>query len=102
MTDYSLRLSDEEVRRYEFMAQTAAEEEAADWTDAGIVLGARVADVGCGPGALLAALAAAVGPDGRAVGVDQDPEAVTHAARRVAHLPQASVQAGDATDSGLP
>lgn len=102
MTDYTLRLSDEELRRYEFMAQGAADEEAAHWALAGIVPGAHVADVGCGPGAVLAALAATVGPTGRAAGVDRDPEAVAHARRRVADLPHASVAVGAADATGLP
>jgi ubiquinone/menaquinone biosynthesis C-methylase UbiE len=62
MTDYSLRLSEAELARYRTMAQLAAEEEAADWAFAGIRPGAHVADVGCGPGAVLTVLAHAVGP----------------------------------------
>jgi hypothetical protein len=52
MTGYVLALSDEEVARYRFMAKRAAEDEADQWAVAGIVAGAVIADVGCGPGAV--------------------------------------------------
>jgi SAM-dependent methyltransferase len=100
-SDYALRISDDELARYRLMAATAAVEEAADWAAAGITSGARVADVGCGPGALLALLADAVGPTGVAVGVDGDPEAVRWAREAIADLPQASVRVGSATNTGL-
>jgi SAM-dependent methyltransferase len=73
---YALRLSDDELGRYRMMAARARAEEADLWALAGLVPGARVADVGCGPGAMLVALAEAVGPTGRVVGVDADPAAV--------------------------
>ncbi len=101
MTDYPLALSDEELARFRFLASSAAAEEAQDWARAGIVPGAWVADVGCGPGAVLAVLAAAVGPEGRAIGVVRDPAAVAHARRAIAGLPQASVQVGAADATGL-
>jgi SAM-dependent methyltransferase len=100
-TDYALRLSDDELARYEVMAAMAAEDESADWALAGIRPGATVADVGCGPGAVLARLAELVGPAGRAVGIDVEPATVAAAARRVDALPQAEVRAGRADDTGL-
>jgi SAM-dependent methyltransferase len=102
MTDYALRLGGAELRRYELMAEAAADEEGADWARAGIVPGARVIDVGCGPGVVLALLASAVGLGGRATGVDLDPDAVAHAGRRVAGLPQAATRVGAADATGLP
>jgi len=101
VADYALALSDEELARYRFLAESAAAEEAGDWERAGVVSGARIVDVGCGPGAVLARLAAVVGPAGRAVGVDRDPVAVGHARRAVAGLPQASVGVGAADATGL-
>src|SRR5262245_15523540 len=77
------------------MAGTAGGEEAGGWERA------RIADVGCGPGAILARLAAVVGLGGRAVGVDRDPAAVGHARRAVAGAAQASVQVGAADATGL-
>jgi SAM-dependent methyltransferase len=56
--------------RYRMMAGLARENEADLWEYAGIVPGARVADVGCGPGAVLTEIAKIVGPEGLAVGVE--------------------------------
>jgi len=76
---YGLRLSDEELARYRLMAQRAREHEADLWELAGLRPGARVVDVGCGPGAMLPVLAACVGPHGAVAGVDADPDAVATA-----------------------
>ena len=80
---YSLLLSDAERARYRLMAERASGEEARLWQQAGIRPGARVVDIGCGPGAMLPPLAAAVSPHGSVVGVDADPDAVS-AARSIA------------------
>ena len=48
---YPLELDQGEVERYRTMAEQARQAEADLWEPAGIVAGARVADVGCGPGA---------------------------------------------------
>lgn len=72
---YALRLSDAERTRYRHMAAAAVQGEGPRWARAGVVPGARVADVGCGPGAVLVELARLVGGDGRAVGVEPDPSA---------------------------
>jgi SAM-dependent methyltransferase len=100
---YPLELDQTEVERYRVMAEAARQAEADLWEPAGIVAGARVADVGCGPGALLPALAAAVGPDGRVTAVDADPEAVTAATALVAAagLGNVAVQQGRAEETGL-
>jgi ubiquinone/menaquinone biosynthesis C-methylase UbiE len=52
------------------MAVRAEEYEEAAWALAGIVPGARVADIGCGPGSILVQLARLVAPDGMVVGVE--------------------------------
>jgi SAM-dependent methyltransferase len=101
VSDYALALSEEELGRYRIMAAGAASEEAGAWTAAGIVPGATVADVGCGPGAVLAELAAAVGPEGRVFGVDADPVALRHARQEVAPHDHATVQVGAADATGL-
>lgn len=98
---YSLALSDQELRRYRMMAAGAADNEAAEWSAAGLVPGARVADVGCGPGAILRLLAERAGADGQAVGVDADPSAAAIAEQQLADLPQARVQVGQADATGL-
>ncbi len=64
--------------------------------------GERVLDVGCGRGASLLPAAAAVGPDGLAVGVDLAPAMVAAAAARAAGLPQVRVRVGDAEDPVVP
>ena len=83
------------------MAAGAAANEAAEWAAAGIGEAARVADIGCGPGAVLRLLAERVGPGGFAIGVDADTGAVAMAATEVADLPQAHVQVGLADGTGL-
>ncbi len=62
--------------RYRMMARGAEENEAAKWSLAGIREGARVADIGCGPGAVFRLLAEHVGTKRSVIGVDADPAAV--------------------------
>jgi SAM-dependent methyltransferase len=86
MTDssYALRLSDAELARYQMMATVARQKERDLWQAAGLVSGASVADVGCGPGAMFPALVDAVGAAGRVFGVDGDSSAVAAAQALVA------------------
>ena len=98
---YALRLSDAERRRYRLMAESAHAEERSQWIAAGIVPGARVADIGCGPGAVLRLLAEEVGDGGKADGVDLDTGAVTIAAEQFVGLAQASARVGEASATGL-
>lgn len=103
MSEYALRLSDEERMRYRFMAETAMKSERDRWEAAGIVPGAKVADVGCGPGAMSVVLAAMVGEEGQVWAVDGDPQAV-EAARQAAEQAGASnvtISEGDATSTGI-
>ena len=72
---YTLELSEPERMRYRMMAGLARENEADLWEYAGIIPGARVADVGCGPGAVLTEIAQIVGPEGTAVGVEPGQQA---------------------------
>ena len=100
---YPLELDQTEVERYRTMAEAARQAESDLWEPAGIVPGARVADVGCGPGAMLPALSAAVGPQGRVTAVDADPEAVAAATALVAPagLANVAVREGRAEETGL-
>jgi SAM-dependent methyltransferase len=100
---YALELDEAEVARYRLMAEQARAAEAELWELAGIGPGAEVADVGCGPGAMLPALAAAVGPDGRVRAVDADPGAVAaaRALAAAAGLDNVTVEEGRAEDTGL-
>lgn len=101
---YLLTLSDDEVARYRMMADQAHANEAELWQLAGLVEGATVADVGCGPGALLTAWAEAVAPTGRVSAVDGDATAVATATALVAAngLQRVSVRQGRADRTGLP
>ena len=99
---YALVLDPRELERYRMMAAAARAAEGELWRRAGIVAGARVADVGCGPGALLPVLAAEVGPGGEVTGVDADPAAVAAAESYTAGLDTVSVRAGSAERTGLP
>jgi SAM-dependent methyltransferase len=104
VADYALQLSDDEVARYRLMAEQARDQEAALWAQAGVAPGARIADVGCGPGAILAMLAAAVGAGGEVIGIDGDESAVAAATALIAStgLENASVRLGSADRTGLP
>jgi ubiquinone/menaquinone biosynthesis C-methylase UbiE len=85
------------------MAEKAVAAEAHLWPRAGLAPGADVADVGCGPGAMLPSLAAAVTPGGTVTAVDADPRAVAtaRAAAEAAGLSSVRVLAGRAEATGL-
>jgi len=103
MADYALRLSEQEIARYRLMAESARAREADTWQLAGIVPGARVADIGCGPGALLPALSTAVGPTGSVAALDGDEEAVGVARSLVegSGLGNVTVRQGRAEQTGF-
>lgn len=103
MSEYALELSEAEVYRYQKMAEMALSTERDMWSAAGVVEGASVADVGCGPGAISVVLADLVGPAGHVWAVDRGAEAreaATAAARR-AGVENVTVTAGDADGTGL-
>jgi SAM-dependent methyltransferase len=101
--DYLLTLSDDEVVRYRLMADQARADEAELWRMAGLGEGATVADIGCGPGALLATWAEAVSPTGHVYGVDGDASAVATATALIAAngLQRVTVRQGRADRTGL-
>ena len=96
-------LTDTVVAGHRVMAQVARREEGDWWRSAGIVDGAKVAELGCGPGLVLAELASAVGPAGRVVGVDRQARALSTASRVIDDLGlgQASVREAELWASGL-
>jgi SAM-dependent methyltransferase len=79
MPEYSYALDQAELARYDAMAARAFEHEARLWDMAGIINGAAVVDLGCGPGAFLAALASRTVALGTVVGVDDAGHAVAAA-----------------------
>jgi ubiquinone/menaquinone biosynthesis C-methylase UbiE len=103
-SEYVLKLSDAELTRYRLMAEGAARGERGWWTAAGVVPGAVVADVGCGPGAVSLVLARSVGPGGRVLAVDADPAVVAAAREAVveAGVDNVTVQVGAADATGIP
>lgn len=102
-SQYTLKLSTVERQRFRTMAARAVAAEAEAWARAGIVAGARVADVGCGPGAITVEIARIIGAEGTVVGVDRDPEALAAAEGEIqtAHLKNAHVVIGEASRTGL-
>jgi ubiquinone/menaquinone biosynthesis C-methylase UbiE len=101
---YALTLSEDELRRYRFMADAARQTEQDLWQAAGIAPGATVADIGCGPGALFPAIMDVIGPGGRLIGVDANPGTVAAAQAMIdAHgWRNATVQVGQAEATWLP
>jgi arsenite methyltransferase len=61
-------------------------------------LGESVIDVGCGPAYFLRDLAIAVGPNGRALGIDLSPAMLDLARRRCADLANVTLERADALD----
>ena len=100
---YALELSEAERNRYREMARRAREQEGERWQRYGVVPGARVADVGCGPGAVLVMLADLVNPGGDVAGVEPNTEARAAALEEIRRggLDNASVVAGVGTATTL-
>jgi SAM-dependent methyltransferase len=104
MTEYSLAISEIEVERYRLMAQVAKDFEGDYWSLAGIEPGAKVADIGCGPGEVTMLLAEKVGGAGRVCGIDSSEESVVYAQTAAARAGTGNVDIvrADAADTGLP
>jgi ubiquinone/menaquinone biosynthesis C-methylase UbiE len=64
--------------------------------------GARVLDVGCGPGYFARMLAEAVGPEGSVSGIDAAPEMIEYANRKARRLSNCSFQTGTAESLAFP
>jgi FkbM family methyltransferase len=100
VSDYSLAVNETEIRRYTMMAERAQASESHLWETAGIVSGAVVADVGCGPAAVAVRMAQVVGPGGRVIGIEPDPAALAAAHRMLeqADIDNLELRQGTATD----
>jgi len=103
MSEYTLRVTEMELARYRLMAEVARTEEVGAWAEAGVVPGATVADVGCGPAAISVLLAELVGPEGRVIGVEREAEALAAAEQMVASVGVGNVELrqGEATATGI-
>ncbi|MDX6284553.1 MAG: hypothetical protein QOG53_38 [Frankiales bacterium] len=103
MSEYTLVISDIEVSRYRFMAERAQALEADHWTAAGIVPGATVADIGCGPAAMSVVIAGIVGDSGRVIAVERDPASFAQAQQLVGSsgVTNVDLRQGDATATGI-
>src|SRR5262245_46789785 len=102
-SSYTMALSVSEVERYQLMLADALMHERESWVAAGFAPGARIADVGCGPGVILLELARLVGPAGTAIGVERYPEARAEAADAASRqgLSNVRVIVGEADATGL-
>jgi len=89
-------ITDAERQRLDLQAELYGR--LSDWTlDAlGLGPGQRVADLGCGSGALLPPMAERVGPAGRVIGVDHDARLLAAASELVAPYPWVELVEADA------
>jgi ubiquinone/menaquinone biosynthesis C-methylase UbiE len=97
----------EDTRPSDFLMRLAASDLGRSYkslavSELAIRAGDVVVDLGCGPGADLAAFAAAVGANGQVIGVDNDPVAAGQARDRTADLPQVDVREADIRTLGIP
>ena len=103
VSEYTLALSEAEIGRYQMMARQAVAREGSQLAAAGIVAGATVADIGCGPAAMSVELARLVGPSGRVMAVERDKQALAAAAILIQRsgAGNVSLHEGEATATGV-
>jgi len=78
MSHYPLGTSDAELDRLRFQHEVWGEETRAFLDRIGVMPGARVLDLGCGPGFVAFELAERVGPRGEVVALDESPRWIEH------------------------
>jgi len=100
VTSYPLGDSARESARLRSQSEQLRPQAVALLERIGVRPGQHAIDLGCGPSGILELLSAAVGPDGRVVGLDANPELIG-LARRL-DLDNLEVMVGDALGSGLP
>jgi len=101
---YVLGYRQAEQERLQEQAQQLAHESNWLFDQIAVTPGARVVEIGCGPHGCLDLLSERVGPTGRVVGVERNPEAVALARTLTSqrHLANVEVLEGDARSTGLP
>jgi len=80
--DYVLGTREDERHRLEFQHRVWLADAQRGWHAAGVAPGARVLDLGCGPGLATASMLEIVGPAGRVDGLDRSAEFVAQARAR--------------------
>src|SRR5262249_32459698 len=78
MSDYLLGTTDSELERLSFEHAVWAPRTRAPLDRIGVEPGARVLDLGCGPGTVTFELAERVGPRGAVVALDESPRWIEH------------------------
>lgn len=103
MSEYTLALSEAEIGRYQMMARQALARESSQLAAAGVVAGATVADIGCGPAAMSIELARLAGPSGQVAAVERDKQALAAAAILIQRsgAGNVSLHEAEATATGL-
>jgi SAM-dependent methyltransferase len=104
VSGYGLELDDTEHARLRAQAAGVHLEDGDLWPLAGVVPGADVVDLGCGPAAVMLELLPLVGTAGTLTGVDFDPRMVERgrAAIASAGADNVEIREGTAEESGLP
>jgi SAM-dependent methyltransferase len=98
--NYPLERRAGEIARLEVQSQAMAPDAEVMLDRFGPMTGWRCLDIGCGPGGITDLLSLRVGPTGRVVGLDKDPEFLAHARRGAAS--NVEFRLGDAYGSDLP
>lgn len=101
--EYLLGSSAAEIERLGFQNEVWRDATGDLWREAGISLGGRVVDLGCGPGFCTFDLSRLVGSQGRVFAVDSSPRFASLMEMKIeAHEPaNVSFRRADATDTGL-
>src|SRR5688572_10955856 len=91
--EYVLGTDDGELERLGFQHRVWSAAAFALWERAGVAVGRRVLDVGCGPGFATIDLARLVGANGRVLGIDASERFVAHLRTEAARLSLGHVEA---------
>jgi SAM-dependent methyltransferase len=96
---YPLEHRTGEIERLHIQSEAMAPATLAMLDDIGVMPGWSCLDIGCGPGGITSLLSERVGPTGRVVGLDRNPEFLAHA--RAAAPSNVELRLGNAFDTDL-